>query len=148
MISLKLLISSLLLPTVAFGSIASAPSQEVPGFKLQLEQEFYLTDKTGVILLEQLIKAPIGKLVVIYRPDGFCYKGMVTEIREEDGKYAVYGKINNVEETSFGFVMVKGGTFAGAIVERKNEKTFVVDFNLDQKGFIFVRSTRHDKPVI
>ena len=141
----QILLLLLVIPQILFAGM-SKNETEVPGFKLQLEEEMFLTDQNGVAIPEQIIKVPIGKLVKIYRPDGFCYKGMVTEIEEGDSYYKVYGKINNVEQTSFGFVLAKGGNFAGAILEKNNSKTYVLEFDRIRKGFVFVFSTKYDKP--
>lgn len=135
----------LLIPQLLFAGL-STDKQTIPGFKLQLEEETYLTDKNGIVVPGQVIKVPIGKLIKIYRTDGFCYNGMITEIEEADTHYKVYGKINNVDDTTFGFVLAKGGNFAGAILERKNSKTYVLEFDMERKGFVFVLSTKYDKP--
>jgi hypothetical protein len=145
---IKFILFLMTIPVLCFAGITADNSNviTVPGFKLQLDQEAPLTDKNGVVILSQIINVPIGKSVLIYRTDGFCYKGTITEIEQGDNHYKLYGKINNVDETSFGFVMVKGGNFAGAILEGKTTKTYVLEFNLDYKGFIFVRSNKYDKP--
>ena len=140
----SILLLLFLVPQLVLAGLVS-DSPVPPGFKLQLEQESMLTDKNGIILFSQIIKVPVGKSILIYRPDGFCYKGIVTEIEEGDGFFKIYGKLHNVD-AGFGFVMHKGGNFAGAIKEHKNLKTYVAEFDVLRKGFVFVYSTKYDKP--
>lgn len=120
----------------------------VPGFKLQLDEESLFTDKTGILIPDQIIKTPIGRLVKIYRTDGFCYSGRVTSIEEGDGFYKIYGSINNVENAQFGFALIKGGIFAGAIIERKDPKIYSVEFSESHKGFILLRNYKYEIPSI
>lgn len=117
-----------------------------PGFKLQLAEETYLTDSNGVISPPQVAKAEIGRLVRIYRTDGFCYTGRITSIEESDEAYKVYGDINNVKNTHFGFVLAKGGIFAGGVVEIDNKKTYVAELSEAFKGYVLQLSNKYDKP--
>jgi hypothetical protein len=117
----------------------------VPGFKLQLEEQLHLTDTQGVFIPKQMVAAPIGKKVKIYRTDGFCYEGMVTTIEETDDSFRIYGTIDNVKATRFGFVMAKGGIFAGAVLENDGEKAYALEFSEAHKGFVLVRAYKHDK---
>lgn len=134
-----------LLPTLAFAGI-KPEEYIIPGLRLRIEGETQLTDKVGVVLPEQVIKLPVGKLVTINRVDGFVYHGQVTEIEEGPDFYKVFGKILNSEDAGFGFAINKGGYFSGAIRERQANVTYVLEFNPTYKGFIFVRSFKHDKP--
>ena len=143
---MKFFLFLFLFPVLLFAGISVDMTKPVPGFKLQLEQETFLTDKYGVNIPAQIIQVPIGKSVVIYRTDGTCYKGIITEIEEGEGFYKIYGKMNDLDETSFGFVMARGGNFAGALIEKKTNKTYVIEFSPEHKGFVFVRSTKYDKP--
>ena len=118
-----------------------------PSYGPRLDVEHYLSDTTGTILPSQVIKSTIGDLIRIYRPDGFYYTGKITEIEEGDGIFKIYGQINNVEDAGFGFVLVKGGIFAGAVVERKTSKTYVLEFSENLKKFILVRSFKNDKVI-
>jgi hypothetical protein len=118
---------------------------EVPGFRLQLNEETYLTDKMGVALPEQIINAPLGKLVKIYRTDGFCYEGTVTEIVEEAGLYKMYGKMNNIASARFGFVLAQGGKFAGAVLDDTNNEVYSLEFSKEHKGFVLKRNFKYDK---
>jgi hypothetical protein len=126
------------------GLVMDKNSNSVPGFKLELEEQVHLTDTAGVLIPKQLINAPVGKKVKIYRTDGFCYDGMVTAIEESDDVFKIYGTIYNNKDTQFGFVLAKGGIFAGAVVD--NDKVYAVEFSEALKGFILVRSYKHEKP--
>jgi hypothetical protein len=43
--------------------------------------------------------------------------------------------------------LAKGGILAGAVVERKNSKTYVLEFSENLKKFILVRSFKNDKVI-
>lgn len=120
-------------------------SSDVPGHRLVLEQEVYFTDKQGIAIPEQIAKAEVGKLVKIYRPDGFCYEGKVTEIEEADGLLKVYGEVLNLESGRFGFALAKGGKFAGAVLDKNSDTVYVLEFSDVYKGFVLKRSYRYDK---
>jgi hypothetical protein len=112
---------------------------------LTLDQEYNITDNFGVVIPNQLVYVSAGATVKIKRVDGFVYTGKITEIEEADGSFKVYGQVDNVEDTFFGFSIAKGGVFAGAIVERANNKTYVLEFSLEHKGYIFLRTLKYDK---
>lgn len=146
MIKNEFLIASMLVFSCsAIAGLNKDKSQDVPGFKLQLEQESYLTDKNGVAIPEQIIRLKVGKTVRIYRPDGFCYGGEVTEIEEAEGLFKVYGNVLNAEGVRFGFALAKGGKFAGAIIDKANDTVYVLEFSAEHKGFILRRSYKYDK---
>jgi hypothetical protein len=124
-----------------------AEEKTIPGLKLRIEGEVPLTDNNGVVIPSQVIKAQVGKLVSIYRTDLFCYKGQITEIEESDEALKIYGKILNVPESRFGFILAKGGQFAGAVVEgNENNRAYVLEFSPSHKGFIFIRNSKYEKP--
>lgn len=134
----------LMYPTVCFCGIKE--QDIIPGLKLRLDNQLQITDKNGVVLPNQIIGATVGKLVSLYRTDGFKYDGQITEIEESAEYLKVYGKFLNVEDANFGFIIAKGGHFAGAIIEKKENKIYVLEFSATHKGFIFIRSFKHDKP--
>jgi len=119
---------------------------QLPGFRLQLEEETYLTSKSGVASPEQVSKAQLGRTVRIYRTDGFCYTGVVTEIQESEGVFKIYGKINNVKNTQFGFVLAAGGIFAGAVLETDEDKAYVLELSPEHKGYVLMFTSKYRKP--
>jgi hypothetical protein len=124
-----------------------AEEKIIPGLKLRIEGEVPLTDNNGVVIPSQVIKLEVGKLVSLYRTDLFCYKGQVTEIEESAEALKIYGKILNVPESRFGFILAKGGNFAGAVVEGDaNNRVYVLEFSSTHKGFILTRNTKYEKP--
>jgi len=127
------------------GMTQEQESGVVTGFKLQLGQEAYLTDVYGKADPARIVQTPIGKSVRIYRADGFCYTGTVTEIEDGETYFKIYGTINNVPDTRFGFVLAKGGIFAGAVVEKENEKTYALEYSEAHKGYVLCRSTKYNK---
>jgi hypothetical protein len=118
----------------------------ITGFKLQLDQEAYFTDVHGKADPGIIANTPVGKSVRIYRTDGFCYTGVVTEIEDSETHFKIYGTINNVPTGRFGFVLAKGGIFAGAIVEEEKEQTYVLEFSPAHKGYVLLRTTKYNKP--
>jgi len=139
-------IISLLLLAPSIGLATAKEKEVIPGLNLRIEAQLQLTDKNGIVIPSQIIKSIVGQLATIYRTDGFKYDVQITEIEESDEYLKVYGKVLNVEDASFGFAMARGGNFAGAIIEKKENKTYVLEFSAAHKGFIFVRSYKHDKP--
>jgi hypothetical protein len=141
---MKLALVLLFLTSSAVAGLVA--EQKVAGFKLQLEEEVYLSDPTGVLIPKQMMTVQIGRLVRIYRTDGTFYQGRVTEIEETDTTYKIYGTIHSVEGAKFGFVLAKGGVFAGAVVEIKSQVVYAVEFSEAYKGFVLVRTHKYDKP--
>lgn len=126
------------------GITTNKPPALVPGFSLKLAEESYFTDVHGVFCPAQMVVTPIGNLVRIYRPDGNYYAGMVTEIEETETAYKIYGVVNNVKDTNFGFALAKGGVFAGAVVEKSEAKIYTVEFSESHKGYVLMRSAKHE----
>lgn len=140
-----------LLCLVTFNSFASIKEKEIenkiPGHKLQLKQETFLTDTNGIVNAAAIVNVSLGSLVKICRTDGFTYSGKITEIEESTEFYKIYGSVLNVEDTQFGFVIAKGGVFAGAVVEKKNKKTYVLELSIPHKGYILILSSKYDEKI-
>lgn len=140
-ILLKSLLVLILLSLICLGSIP------LPDFRFKLDIEKPLTDTQGVAGPSLVAGSQVGDNIIIFRTDKFCYKGKVTSIEESPDIIKVYGDIYDKEgETSFGFVMAKGGVFAGAIVNKKKNTVYVLEFSPEHKGYIFVESLIHRKP--
>jgi poly(A) polymerase Pap1 len=141
----KIILKSLLiLITLTFASLATIP---LPEFKFKLDLEKPLTDTLGVAVPALVAGSQVGDNIIIFRPDKVCYKGRVTSIEETSDTLKVYGDVYDKEGgTSFGFVMAKGGVFAGAIVDKKNNRVYVLEFSPEHKGYIFKESLVHRKP--
>ena len=112
---------------------------------LELEQFIYLTDTTGVLSPLMVSKATAGRFIRIFKTDGTLYEGTVTSVEESDDIYKIYGQVNGQEDVRFGFVLAKGGIFAGALVDKKQQKTYIVQFSQAHKGYILVFTTFYDK---
>lgn len=141
------IITSLLLPLQLTASESNQTDQYSIG-KLKLQQEVPLTDINGVIIPSTVAYAKVGDYVKLYRTDKFCYTGQVTEVLEADGYLKVFGTINNVKDANFGFVMAKGGNFAGAIVDKALQGAYVIEPSFEHKGYIFVYTLKYVKPII
>lgn len=122
------------------------PTIAMPEFRLQLQLETPLTNFLGVLSPTQLASVKVGDYVTMYRPDGFCYKAQITEVDEGSDYLKIWGKANNSEETTFGFVMKTGGILAGAIVEKKTDTTYVLELDLEHKGYVFKFTNQYKKP--
>jgi hypothetical protein len=120
--------------------------------QLKLQQETFLTDTNGVILVKAVLGLKVGDIIRIYRTDGYSYTGRVTEITEthapEDPSIRISGIINNVSGAQFGFGAAKGGMFAGAIIEPDKEFIYALELSESHKGYIFLPTTKYSKPNI
>lgn len=144
-----LILASLFFPLTLLGSVKEAPKLIVPDInKLKLNQEIQITDNLGIVNVKIVSLLQVGDYIKMYRPDGTLYKGRVNETKEEEGSLKIYGSIDNVQDCQFGFAFAKGGIFAGAIVEKKNDKVYALELNEVAKGFIFVFTTKYDKKLI
>ena len=139
-----LILSLVASASYSFGGMTQ--QKETTNKHITLDQESYFTDENGKADPARIINTPIGKLVKIYRPDGFCYTGKVTEIEESDTVFKIYGTVLNVEGAQFGFVLAKGGVFAGAVVESDKDNTYVLEYSDAHKGYALFRSSKYGKP--
>jgi hypothetical protein len=115
---------------------------------LKLDEEYHLTDETGKVIPAQFVRAKVGDIVKIKRTDGFVYSGKITEIEQNDESFKLMGEIENVNNAHFGFRLAKGGVFVGAIVEHESRKTYVLEFSIEHKGFIFLQTFKYNSPLI
>lgn len=127
---------------------ASVKERVIPDLnKLKLNQEAFLTDTQGIINVKAVSILQVGDSIKLFRTDGTLYTGRVVTTEESDGMLRIMGVMNNAENTEFGFVLAKGGIFAGAIVDKKNSKTYAIELSEHHKGFIFLLTNKYDKPV-
>jgi hypothetical protein len=131
-----------------FNVYASVKERVVPDLnKLKLNQEAFLTDSQGIINVKAVSILQVGDSIKLFRTDGTLYTGRVVTTEESEGILRIMGVMNNAENTEFGFVLAKGGIFAGAIVDKKNSKTYAIELSEPHKGFIFLLTNKYDKPV-
>lgn len=143
------ILTSIVLLSLPTLSLAEPIKEIIPGLnKLKLNQEVYLTDALGIVNPKTVILLQVGDLVRILRPDKTLYTGIVTETIEENDSIRIYGKVNNKENTSFGFAASKGGIFAGAIIEHNSETIYSLELSEAHKGYIFLYTTKYDKKFI
>lgn len=108
---------------------------------INLEQEIYLTDRTGRANPTNIIKVKPTDTIKIYLNDGTELKGLVTSTEDIDQKmFKVFGEIQNKENCGFGFVMAKDGIFAGAVVFRDTDVVYVLKYSEEAKGFVFLKT--------
>ena len=122
----------LLLVSTCFG----IDKQKNP-YSLKLDQETFLTDKTGVFIPSALLKLLPGNAIKIYLTDGTELNGLVKTTEVFNGEvYKVFGEIVNKKNTGFGFVMTKDAVFAGAVVYRDTDDTYAISYDENRKGFV------------
>jgi hypothetical protein len=122
----------LLLTAVSTAGIELRPA-------LSLDQEHYLTTTTGIINPNEIIKAAVKDLIVLYLPDGTKFSGVITkaEFKTED-KFECFGEFHSHDNAGFGFVLTKGGVFAGAIVMRNTDTVYCVGYSEAMQGYVLI----------
>ena len=113
--------------------------------KLSLHMQVVLSDDHGVILPRQVATLKTGDQVKFSRPDKTEYIGIVTEIQESQEHLKIFGKLTNDPNTGFGFGLSKGGVFAGAIISENSDEIYTLEFSMEHKGYIFLKSFLHKK---
>lgn len=130
---------------ITFGLLASscfAINKTDNPFSLKLDQETFLTDKTGVFIPNILLKLLPGNAIKIYLTDGTELNGLVKSTEVLNGQiFKVFGEIVNKNNTGFGFVLTKDAIFAGAVVFRDVNITYAITYDELRKGFILVKQT-------
>lgn len=107
-------------------------------FSLKLDQETYLTDTRGIANPNTIIHTKPGDIVRIYFVDGKCFTAIVKETNMDDrGIFKVFGEMTSTDNTGFGFVLTKDGTFAGAVVQRNEDITHQLLYDENLKGYVF-----------
>lgn len=107
--------------------------------KLQIDTFKFLTDKNGVFLPEQFFEAPIGSKVKIFRTDGFCYEGTITQIDKSPEMYKIIGVFENCDDSGFGIAVTNMGQVAGTVLERKNDTSYMLEYSQSHKGWVFMK---------
>lgn len=114
---------------------------------LEISTITHLTSTTGVVIPEAVVDAKVGQRVCLYLPNGTCFKGVITEAAADNNILKVYGKAFSHEEVYFGFGITTKGVLGGAIVDRKNKRSYGIEFNVDVKGYIFMYTNQYDKQI-
>ena len=121
-------------------STCLAISKDENPFSLKLNQETFLTDKTGVFIPSNLIKLIPGNSVKIFLTDGTELNGLVKSTEMSNGEILkIFGEITNKNDTGFGFVLTKDAVFAGAVVFRDTDTTYAISYDELRKGFVLTR---------
>jgi hypothetical protein len=128
---------------ISLGLIAStcfAISKDENPFALKINQETFLTDKTGVFIPSNLIKLIPGNSIKIYLTDGTELNGLVKTTEMFNGEILkIFGEITNKNDAGFGFVLTKDAVFAGAVVFRDTDTTYAISYDELRKGFVLTR---------
>lgn len=120
-------------------SLIAAVKDQNP-FSLKLDQETFITDRSGAIIPSSILKLTPGNAVSITLPDGKELKGLVktTEFLNNE-IFKIFGEINGPDNIGFGFVVTKTGILAGAVVFRDKNINFVVQFNAVENKYFLVK---------
>lgn len=138
---MKPLIPLIITSILVNASIADEPRVIIP--VLNLEEQIYLTDKTGLASPANIIKSKPRDNIVIYLPDGTELIGLVTKTEEINREIIkVFGDIQNKNNTGFGFVLTKDGIFAGAVVFRDTDEVHKLEYVEAAKGFMLIKSAK------
>jgi hypothetical protein len=139
---IKYLISMAMLTSTCF-----AISKDENPYSLKLNQETFLTDKTGVFIPSNLIKLIPGNSVKIFLTDGTELNGLVKSTEMSNGEILkIFGEITNKNDTGFGFVLTKDAVFAGAVVFRDTDTTYAISYDEFRKGFVLTRRISQKLP--
>ena len=123
-----------------FTSTCLGISKDENPFALKINQETFLTDKTGVFIPSNLIKLIPGNSVKIFLTDGTELNGLVKSTEMSNGEILkIFGEITNKNDTGFGFVLTKDAVFAGAVVFRDTDTTHAISYDEFRKGFVLTR---------
>lgn len=104
----------------------------------------HVSDSQGVLQPGLLASLSVGNLVKFTRADGFQYSGKITEIEETPESLKLYGECDD-NNTNFGFAMIKGGIFAGAVINKKDSEVYTLEFSQAHKGYILLKNYKHSK---
>jgi hypothetical protein len=125
--------------TTYLSSVIDTESKTIiPEERLELANEVILTTDQGVFIPCQLLEAKLGKQVKIYRPDGFCYIGKVTSLTRTKTSFKILGQITNLNDAGFGFAVTSDGKIAGAVLEQKTKKLYVLAYATEANCFILI----------
>lgn len=125
-----------LLPLMIAQSVDKTETKQP--FSLKLDQITYLTDTKGVANPNTIIQTKPGDSVRIYFTNGTYFSAIVKETSMQDnGVFKVFGEMTSPDNTGFGFVLTRDGTFAGAVVQRTEDVTHQLMYDEILKGHVF-----------
>lgn len=116
--------------------------------KLSINSYIILSDNQGVVIPKQVAILTPGDMVKFLRTDGTLYTGKITEVEETPNHIKIFGECDNFENVSFGFALVKGGVFAGAVVSKDGKDVYTLEFSNEHKGYVFLRTFKYNKTTI
>lgn len=138
LLSALLLLSNLCLPINTDAGIKPA----LP--KLSIDVYKTVSDAQGVVQPQLLAVLVVGDLIKFSRADGFEYSGKITDIQETPESLKIYGVCND-ENINFGFALIKGGIFAGAVIDKKQTEVYTLEFSAAHKGYVLIKNFKHSK---
>lgn len=127
----KLILLLTLIPNLLF-------SQTLPPFTL--DQEKFLSDKKGALLIKNIIDLKVGDSVSFSTQDGKEIKGKIFLIEIEEGNFLkIYGHTLEDEKSGFGFIFSKEEGLNGALVLKKVNTDYCIIHNSVDNSFYFIK---------
>jgi hypothetical protein len=128
-----------LLAFLMFTASCEAITKDENPYSLKIDQETFVTDKTGILIPDSLTRLKPGNAVRIYLIDGTILNGLVKTTELIDNKILkIFGEITNKSNTGFGFGITADGTVGGAVVFRDQNLIYKIQFSEKANGFILV----------
>lgn len=136
-----------IIPQIMFLSLLTSTVMATPEKYIRppisLEQEIYISDKTGLMNPNNIIRLKPRDNIKIYLPDGTELNGLVTKTEDINREiFKVFGDVQNHPNTGFGFVLTKDGIFAGAVVFRDTDITYKLEYSEEAKGYILIKNVK------
>ena len=114
-------------------------SKDQNPFALKINQETFLTDKSGVFIPTSILKLVPGNSIKIYLIDGTELNGLIKSTEFINSEIVkVFGELTNKNDAGFGFVLTKDAIFAGALVFRDKNIVYKINYSEAAKGFILI----------
>lgn len=133
-------IALLTLAAILAKPVISKQEDLKPPFSLRINSQIYLTDKNGVANPTAIINTKTGENIVIYLPTGECFSGWVKSTSMENNTiFKIFGEFSEPKNSGFGFILIKDGTFGGAIVLRDSNINYGLKYSEAANGYVFMR---------
>lgn len=136
------ILTSLLTAVVLYSS--HAYSTTIKNLDLQRKQ---LTTPTNIVVAASVATLQVGDYIQMSSSDNKNFTGRVTKIEESPEFVKIYGSIFEHKDTMFGFMMQKGGEFQGCITDENQTIWYVMELDLNVKGYVFYKKIKFNKTI-
>lgn len=136
----KIILKLVLLLTIISASIKA---EDLLRPNLPTAQEHVLTSTQGVLDPKEIINLKPKDFVKFYLSDGTEISGMLNKAEFKTKEhFECFGESFSHENTGFGFILNRNGTFAGALVMRNSDTTYTVEYSDKFKGYILLKKQK------